>query len=381
MEQKSFSKLSSDTISALRFPLMVGIVFIHFNVLEGVTVQGVEYGANPPFWLVCINNMFSDVFPRIGVPLFFLMSGYLFFWSGLTKDSYQRKLKKRARTLLVPYIIWNAVALLYGAMRTLPCFKSIFPNAVAHWSVGSFLSTFWGTYHCGVFYNPTVVEDTTRAVIISPQDGPMWYVRNLMIAVLLSPLFYVLMKRFKHWLIWLLGIAWCITVANATRDDLMYQYQVFTTPFFFGWGAYYAIEGIDLVALMRRFRLAPWFYLPVAIADMLTKEWAYNGYIHNIGIVLGIFTAVSLTSILLEKGKIKVNKFLAESSFFIFALHIIFIGDIGKVLVKLCFIDSYIYMAALYFLVPTVDICICLGAYWLLRRYTPRLCALLTGGR
>lgn len=381
MEQKSFSKLSSDTISALRFPLMVGIVFIHFHVLKGITVQGVVYGANPPLWIVYIDNLFSDVLPRIGVPIFFLMSGYLFFWSGLTKDSYQRKLKKRVKTLLVPYLIWNAVALLYGAIKTLPCFKSIFPNAVAHWSVGSFLSTFWGIYHCGVFYNPTAVEETTKAVINSPQDLPMWYVRNLMIAVLLSPLFYVLIKRFKHWLIWLLGIAWCITVANATRDDLTYQYQVFTTLFFFGWGAYYAIENIDLVASMRRFRIAPWLYFPIAIADMLTKEWEYNIYLHNVGIVLGIFTAVLLMSMLLENKRIKVNKFLAECSFFIFAFHSIFIRDIANVLVKICFIDSYIYMAALYFLVPIVDICICLGVYWLLRRFTPRLCALLTGGR
>lgn len=344
--------------------------------------SGVEYGVDPPFWLVYINNLLSKVLPSIGVPLFFLMSSYLFFWSGLTKESYQRKIKKRARTLLVPYIIWNAMALLYMAIKTLPCFSSIFPNMIeGNWTLKNVVSSFWGKLNCGVFYDPTAVVDTTKAVINSPQDGPMWYVRNLMLVMLLSPLFYVLIKKFKHWLVWLLGILWCITVANATRDDLMYQYQIFTTSFFFAWGAYYAIEGSDLVVSMRQFRLAPWLYLPIAIADMLTKGWAYNVYLHNIGIILGIFTAVSLMSILLENKRIKVNKFLAESSFFIFAFHIIFIGDLSKVLIKLYFIDSYAYMAVLYFLVPIVDICICLVLYWLLRRFTPRLCALLTGGR
>lgn len=104
MEQKSFSKLSSDTISALRFPLMVGIVFIHVRVLEGIDVQGVKIGSDLPYWLTCIQSMFSDVIPSIGVPLFFLMSGYLFFYSGLTRISYRNKFKKRARTLLLPYI-------------------------------------------------------------------------------------------------------------------------------------------------------------------------------------------------------------------------------------------------------------------------------------
>lgn len=304
---------------------MVGIVFIHFKVLKGIALQGITYGANPPFWLVCINRLFSEVLPSIGVPLFFLMSGYLFFWSGLTKESYQRKVKKRAKTLLVPYIIWNIVALLYVSIRSLPCLSSIFPNMVeGKWTLANVLSSFWGTYHCGVFYDPAAIEDSAKAVVNLPQDGPMWYVRNLMIAMLLSPIFNMVLKKFKHYIVYLLGILWCITVANATRDDLMYQYQIFTTPFFFAWGAYYAIEGVDLVSSMRRFRLAPWLYVPVAIADMLTKEWTCNSYLHNVGIVLGIFTAVSLMSILLEGKRVKVNKFLAESSFFIFAFHVIF---------------------------------------------------------
>jgi len=95
---------------------------------------------------------------------------------------------------------------------------------------------------------------------------------------------------------------------------------------------------------------------------------------------MGIFAAVTIVNWLLDKRKIKNVPFLADSSFFIFALHMIFIGDLGKIIVKYTFIDSPIYMAVLYFLVPIVDILICLGLYWLLRRYTPRLCALLTGG-
>jgi len=84
---------------------------------------------------------------------------------------------------------------------------------------------------------------------------------------------------------------------------------------------------------------------------------------------------------MLEKGQLHVNKFLAASSFFIFALHNIFEGDFGKIIGKVSFVDALWYMALLYFFVPCVSIAICLCLYWLLRRYSARFCALLTGGR
>lgn len=378
MGKKSFSKLSSDTISALRFPLMVGIVFIHFGVLDGIKVQGVVYGANPPFWLQCINIMFSKVIPTIGVPLFFVISGYLFFLSGLSLESYKKKLRKRVRTLLVPYIIWNALALLYSTIRALPCFSSIFPNMVeGDWSWQNLLASFIGRYNNGVFFDQANIGTPVEFSIATPQDVPMWYVRNLMVAALLSPIFYVCIKKCKGWIICVLGIVWLYTASN----KLFVPSQLFTTSFFFSWGAYYAISGKDFVVSFHRLYFAPYLYAVVAIADMLTKEWEHNGYIHNAGLILGIFTAVSLTATLLDKRKIKVNKFLADSSFFLFALHIIFIGDVGKILVKIAISDNYFYMAFLYFLVPTTTILICLALYWLLQRFTPRFCALLTGGR
>ena len=107
-------ELQSCTISYLRFPLTLGIIFIHFDLIEHIfTYHGVQYGLNPPSWFTFFVNFFSEVLPQIGVPLFFIISGYLFFH----KDQfdchvYKQKLLKRARTLLVPYLLWNLVAAL-----------------------------------------------------------------------------------------------------------------------------------------------------------------------------------------------------------------------------------------------------------------------------
>ena len=74
----SREELLSKTISTLRFPLAVGIVFIH-NQMDRIEIQGevIEF-ANWPVVKYAV-DLFSQVLPRIAVPLFFLFSGYLFF--------------------------------------------------------------------------------------------------------------------------------------------------------------------------------------------------------------------------------------------------------------------------------------------------------------
>ena len=99
--------LSSSTISYLRFPLTTGVVFIHFSLADGLTINKVQYGMENPEWYLHIVNFFSEVLARICVPLFYIISGYLFFnrreFSG---SMYRQKLKSRFRTLLMVKVWW-----------------------------------------------------------------------------------------------------------------------------------------------------------------------------------------------------------------------------------------------------------------------------------
>lgn len=118
-----------------------------------------------------------------------------------------------------------------------------------------------------------------------------------------------------------------------------------------------------------------------AVADMLKVEGIYGIYIHNIGIIFGIFSAVVLTAYLLERGVIRVNKFLSDGSFFLYALHALLMLVLARCITKVFFVDSLFYTVALYFIVPCLTTAVSFGLYELLRRYTPRICAVLTGGR
>ena len=124
-------KLISETISLLRFPLTVFVVFIHYNIgVRGFSLHGVTYGLDAPEWFRWVTALFSDVLPRTAVPLFYIISGYLFFRGGsFDTDLYRRKLRTRASTLLVPYLLWNVIAVLVQLSHRLPFLSSVFPGA------------------------------------------------------------------------------------------------------------------------------------------------------------------------------------------------------------------------------------------------------------
>ena len=69
---------SSVRLSLLRFPLIVGVVFIHaYETMVGFSGGTVGVSQNN-FVTEFIRNLISQGFARIAVPMFFLLSGYFF---------------------------------------------------------------------------------------------------------------------------------------------------------------------------------------------------------------------------------------------------------------------------------------------------------------
>lgn len=104
----------SKSIAWLRFPLIILVVMIHAK-LVGDHIGGSNSGMIiDNIVLSKIEFAISDVIASIAVPLFFAISGYLFLHgdNSFSRQIYINKLKKRAATILVPYIIWNMITLL-----------------------------------------------------------------------------------------------------------------------------------------------------------------------------------------------------------------------------------------------------------------------------
>jgi surface polysaccharide O-acyltransferase-like enzyme len=377
----------SKTISSLRFPLMLGVVFLHNDFAEeGFSMHGVKYGLDNPYWYYLIFRFISQVLALTCVPLFFLFSGFLFFYrSDFNGEVYRQKLATRTRTLLVPYLLWNTIAILFTLAQKLPVLSSVFTHAdniEVHWSPIRIFNTYFADSDNGGIFVSTM-KDAATAVSDSPYpiDGPLWYVRELMVMILLAPVVYWLMKRMQLWLVVALGIAWCLLEAVLMPNG-GWLVLLSKAAFFFSWGAYYSINKTTFTDAMGKHKWVPCLYLLMAIADTLTKNTAYNPYIHYPGIVAGVVAAVVVVSALLQKGMIRANDTLAGSSFFIYALHIMMLHSVGKLLfVAMRCPDNTYAMLFLYFATPVLTAAIGLILYQLSKYYLTPMWNWLSGGR
>lgn len=102
--EKNSEKIDSYVCDFLRFPLTVMVVFLHLPALE-TNIQGG-------------GNFIKEIIGWVGgiaVPVFFIISGYYFFYHAetFTLSVYKSKLEKRIKSLIIPYVVWTILALVF----------------------------------------------------------------------------------------------------------------------------------------------------------------------------------------------------------------------------------------------------------------------------
>jgi hypothetical protein len=212
-----------------------------------------------------------------------------------------------------------------------------------------------------------------------PIDAPLWFVRDLMTAVVLSPLLYWLIKKLKVYAIVLWGLL-AYVISPIVAPNGTYLGMVLDACFFFSWGGYYSINKQNLIVEMRKLKWVPYVYLPLSFLD--TYLYNNNMLVHYGSIPLGAITAIIFMSYLIEKGKVKENKLLSESSFFVFCMHMTIMWEMGKLVFMLLHLgDDPLTLLLFFYGVVTLTILVCLATYVVLNKYVPKFCRLLTGGR
>lgn len=188
----------SKTITWLRFPLILLIIMLHCY-----SVQRLE-GKHELYFKVIYP--FALWLGETGVPGFFFISGYLFFFS---KKNYTDKLRSRFHTLFIPYILWNLLLLLlYVLSYTLGYPQDINGKNIVDYSFIDYLRLFWdrGSYDNGNFV---------------PLLCPLWYIRNLIIMSIISPLLYYIIRYVREVFLLIVASWWMITPHNAFISQTM----------------------------------------------------------------------------------------------------------------------------------------------------------------
>ncbi len=119
------SRLST-AIAIARLTGIMGIVYVH--AWTGRTAE--ELAAVAFSWQAVLRTVLSEMFGRSAVPLLGMISGWLVV-STATRRSYGPFLLGKARTILLPMVLWNAIAIvLVGAAATFGELKAPTPSSI-----------------------------------------------------------------------------------------------------------------------------------------------------------------------------------------------------------------------------------------------------------
>lgn len=163
------SKVVSDRISMLRPLLIIGVVFVH---IAGISDHPSEITPSLFNWFAAF---FKNGVFRGTVPTMSLISGFLLFSAGLDQSPL-RLFKKKFATLAIPFLIFNIYCFLFMAGMNLG-FGSVFPGLpILNQSIGHFIAVIFG-------------------LTGYPINGPLHFVRDMMVAIALVPLLSVILRN------------------------------------------------------------------------------------------------------------------------------------------------------------------------------------------
>ena len=167
-------------IKAMRFPLIVLVVFAHSLGFVNVEITNELSGWNAYHFF---SEMVSHNFARIAVCWFYAFSGYLLF-RNLKDGEFSfswvlGKWKKRVNSLLIPYLIWNLLVIVATIIKSWIFVKLGLgeDEGMAYVRQLNVVNWFWS----------------------GPANFPLYFMRDLMLMSILAPLWYFVVKRFK-WL-------------------------------------------------------------------------------------------------------------------------------------------------------------------------------------
>jgi len=352
---------SSERLSVLRFPLIVGVIFIHAYGTEVGFSNGVVGLKSAGYLLDFCRNLISQGLARVAVPLFFLMSGYFFFMGlSFSFEGYKEKIRSRFRTLLIPFLFWNVVTICLVALaQFLPSTQGFFSGK------NSLVSTF------GVFDFFNAIFGFDR----HPIAYQFWFIRDLMVMALVAPMVFLLLNLAPKTVLFLLFALWFLSAWP------IYIPSVTAFAFFYA-GAYFARSGSGLFAMDQFGPMGLLLYLAVLLVDVLTKDHLFNVYINNFGILLGIGSALYVTSAVVKVECLKkILLWAGGCSFFVFAVHEPLLTVMRKLGYKLLQPSSDMSVLFLYFTIPIFVIFCSLFSYVCLKFIAPRFLSVISGGR
>lgn len=233
--RESEKRVNGNRVDLLRVLLTVGIVCRHASMTD----------------LAASTHAFDSVtrgiiaITEVCVPLFYVISGYLYFRNAPLDPQprwFLEKYRSRLFSLVIPYLIANIIAwgCYYFAIREVPSM------------VSGFFGDSW--------------KDPVFVFWTGPVNLSLWFIRELILVVLFSPLVFLLVRYLRWWGVLVLGLLWAFKIGPAPL-------------FFFSLGA---CEGVWKTVPVERWLMAQ------SRVDTRSRAWTYFVYLYHYLLIVGL---------------------------------------------------------------------------------------------
>lgn len=323
------------TLDLLKVLLCVGIVVRHAELVGMVDRSAAFAGFNRGMML----------FTELCVPMFFVISGYLFFLNVPEKPNgryFVNKIRSRVFTLLVPYLIANAIAFL--------CYW------LAHRFAPDMIAGFFGEN----WKHPLFIFWT------GPINLSLWFIRDLMYSILLSPVIYFFVRYTRIWGVIGIGLLW------------FFQLLPLWINFCFILGAWAAVHRVDAENLCRK--TGPWFLL-IYICAFIVAYPVKSAHLIALVLLAGLPICLYAASRLMSVFKWNIPVGWQAWCFFMYLYHYIPEIFFKKVLNQFLDPGSFWSLMLVFVLVSVLTLVSVTGLFWVMKKWLPRTTRVLVGGK
>lgn len=347
-------------LKIISFFSIVMVVYLHsYNLV--INLNSETFYVNQVY-SIFIQNFISQGITRVAVPLFFLISGYLFFINfNQNRFDFLNKFKKRIKTLFIPYLFWSIFSLiLFLILESIPQLAILFTNkSIIDYTLSEFICSF----------------------ITNPIPYQLWFLRDLMILVVLSPVLFYSLKKFRYFTIFVFMVGWFL--------DFNFIFFSNESLLFFAFGVFISIHKKQILEI--KFSKKELIYTLVWIVILFYKNTLIHYskdnvtllfFLHKISVLIGIFALWSLYDVIFINRDLTKSKlfYFSKYSFFIFVFHEPMLSVLKKILFYLSNKNEYMSIL-IYIIAPLITIIVSLFTGYFLKHFVPKFYSFITGGR
>ena len=354
----------SKAINLLRFPLACLRVIKHYYTPD---ISADIFGGEVYNF---IGVFVTNVFTAVPVPLFMMISGYLYFnkcnlSEGFGREVYINKTRSRIKSLLIPYLIWNLLVFLFFTVgQSLTAGSEVMQKdgykALAGYEMIDYIKNFWALDSTGM-----------------PIDGPLWFIRDLFIISLFSPIIFYGIKYLRWFFLLIIVVLVYTHVAfEIPYIDIKYHIGIAEAYFIMGASCMLLSPELPTKLIDKKIFLVIFIFALIGMLGLMYSKLTDNIQIEKPAllcyIIFGSFLFLAIAELLAER-KIQIATWLSTASFFLFAIHKPIQVIIRRGVFAIFHPSDEIILITLIFIVPTIVILISLGIFYVIRRWMPWL--------